>query len=140
MTKIEGTIGERIAMLRKINNLTQLSLAEKLNISDKAVSKWESNKGDPSLEMVVKLSEFFNCSTDYIVKGIIVKNNEFQKDVLYDDAKSYCIEIGKASAALLQNKFNIGYSRAAYIIDQLEENRVIEPASGKKYRKTLISN
>ncbi len=66
---MESTIGERIANLRKKNGLTQLQLAEKLNISDKAVSKWESNKGDPSVEMLALLSNVLECSIDYIVTG-----------------------------------------------------------------------
>lgn len=64
-----NTIGERIAELRKESNLSQIEFAEKLNISDKAVSKWEVNKCDPSLDLIVAMSELFNCSVDYIVKG-----------------------------------------------------------------------
>ena len=50
------TIGERIAKLRKENKLSQIDLAEKLNISDKAVSKWEANKCDPSLDLIVSMA------------------------------------------------------------------------------------
>lgn len=66
---MEKTIGERIAGLRKQKHLTQIQLAEKLHISDKAVSKWESNKSDPSLEMLIALSDYFKCTIDYLVKG-----------------------------------------------------------------------
>ena len=66
---MENTIGERIAGLRKQKHLTQIQLAEKLHISDKAVSKWESNKSDPSLEMLIALSDYFKCTIDYLVKG-----------------------------------------------------------------------
>lgn len=66
---MESKLNERIISLRKEKELTQIQLAEKLNISDKAISKWESGKGDPSLEMLILLSEIFNCSLDYIVKG-----------------------------------------------------------------------
>ena len=61
------TIGTRIAELRKKANLTQNELAEKLMISNKAVSKWESNNGAPSIEMLIKLCEVLNCSLDYLV-------------------------------------------------------------------------
>ena len=53
----ELNIGTRIAKLRKKANLTQNELADKLMISNKAVSKWESNAGAPSLEMLIKLHE-----------------------------------------------------------------------------------
>lgn len=88
-------IGDRISAMRKEMNLTQLQLAEKLNISDKAVSKWESGNGDPSIEMLILLSDLFNCTIDYLVKGtknISKRNNyllkqdpeiiEFYKNVL----------------------------------------------------------
>ena len=63
------SIGTRIAELRKGANLAQNELAEKLMISNKAVSKWESNNGSPSLEMLIKLSEVLNCSLDYLILG-----------------------------------------------------------------------
>ena len=66
------SIGERIVNLRKKKGLTQMQLAEKLNISDKAVSKWESGKGDPSVEMLCLLADMFECTTDFLIRG---KNN-----------------------------------------------------------------
>lgn len=81
---MENNIGERIVGLRKKKGLTQLQLAEKLNISDKAVSKWESGKGDPSVEMLGLLSELFDCSIDYLVKGK-EKSAEIVKVLVKDD-------------------------------------------------------
>ena len=75
---MQNTIGDRIVNLRKQKGLTQVGLAEILKISDKAVSKWESNKGDPSLEMIVLLSNFFNCTTDYLIKGEIQYNDVYK--------------------------------------------------------------
>lgn len=66
---MNNAIANRISDLRKKMNLTQLQLAEKLNISDKAISKWESGNGCPSIEMLVLLSELFGCTIDYLVKG-----------------------------------------------------------------------
>lgn len=89
---MENNIGERIAILRKQKGLTQLQLAEKLNISDKAVSKWESGKGDPSLELLQALSEVLDCTIDFIVKGFdktfyMLDEEKFVKkcfDLLYE--------------------------------------------------------
>lgn len=64
------TIGSRIAELRKKAKLTQNELADKLIISNKAVSKWESDNGYPSLEMLIKLHEVLDCSMDYLILGI----------------------------------------------------------------------
>ena len=78
-------IGERIVKLRKMNNLTQEKLANKLFISNKAVSKWESNKGCPSNEMILRLSEVFNCSTDYLLLGENLQNINIEFDKKYSN-------------------------------------------------------
>lgn len=62
------TIGENIARLRKMMNLTQLELAEKLNYSDKSVSKWEQGNGIPDVRILLQLSELFGVSLDDLVK------------------------------------------------------------------------
>lgn len=78
---MENTIGKRIAKLRRNKGLTQVQLAERLNISDKAVSKWEASKGDPSVEMLCALSKMFNCSLDYLICGIQPCASEQQNEV-----------------------------------------------------------
>lgn len=68
-------IGERILTLRKSKNLTQQDLAQKIFVTDKTISSWESNRTEPSLEMIVKLSEFFNCAATYLIYGDIIRND-----------------------------------------------------------------
>jgi len=68
-------IGERILTLRKSKNLTQQDLAQKIFVTDKTISSWESNRTEPSLEMIVKLSEFFNCAATYLIYGDITRND-----------------------------------------------------------------
>ena len=68
-------IGKRISDLRKKNNITQLDLASKLFVTDKTVSSWESDRTEPSLEMIVKLSEILGCSVGYLIYGDNPKNN-----------------------------------------------------------------
>ena len=63
------SIGDRICKLRKNKGFTQLDLANKLFITDKAISSWEQNRTEPSLEMLVKISEIFDCSIGYLVYG-----------------------------------------------------------------------
>ncbi len=63
------SIGKKIAELRKTKGWTQLELAEKLNVSDKAVSKWEKDKGIPSVEIFPNLAKLFGVSIDYIMIG-----------------------------------------------------------------------
>jgi DNA segregation ATPase FtsK/SpoIIIE, S-DNA-T family len=59
-------------------------------------------------------------------------------DELYEEAESTVIEMGKASASLLQRRLRIGYSRAARLLDLLEENGVVGPADGAKPREVFM--
>ena len=60
-------IGNTISELRKKNNMTQESLAEKLNVTRQTISKWECNETSPSLEDASKLAKIFNVSLDELV-------------------------------------------------------------------------
>ena len=62
-------IGDTISHLRKEKGWTQAELASKLLVSDKAVSKWESNKGEPSIEFLPILAQLFDVSLDYLMTG-----------------------------------------------------------------------
>jgi len=61
-------IGEKIQILRKQKNISQEQLAEELNISRQAVSKWETGECLPDMENIVLLSSIFGVTTDYLVK------------------------------------------------------------------------
>jgi len=63
--------------------------------------------------------------------------DDMDDDELYEDAKEVVIEAGKASTSYLQRKLRIGYSRAARLIDLLEERGVIGPADGASPREIL---
>ena len=63
------TIGAFIAALRKANGLTQRELAEKLCVSDKAVSRWERDEALPDLSLIPVLAEIFNVTCDELLKG-----------------------------------------------------------------------
>ena len=61
--------GQFILQLRKEKGWTQLELAEKLNITDKAVSKWERGVGFPDIKMIEPLAEIFNVSVLEIMRS-----------------------------------------------------------------------
>lgn len=64
---------------------------------------------------------------------------EENDDALYNEIVDFVVKTGKASASLLQRKFRIGYNKAATMIDELEENGVIGPATGNsKPREVLV--
>lgn len=68
-------LGNRIANLRKRNKWTQNELADKIFVTDKTISSWESNRTEPNLEIIIKLSELFNCSASYLIYGDTKKND-----------------------------------------------------------------
>lgn len=63
-----------LKMVRKEKNLNQLKVAMDLNISREALSHYENGKREPSLDMLNKLSKYFNVSIDYLING-----KEFKK-------------------------------------------------------------
>lgn len=63
------TIGSFIATLRKANGMTQKDLAEKLNVSDKTVSRWERDDGAPDLAVIPVIAEIFDVTCDELLRG-----------------------------------------------------------------------
>lgn len=69
MDELKTTIAKNLVELRTQAHLTQLQLAEMLNYSDKAVSKWERGEAIPDLRVLIQLSEIYGISLDALVKG-----------------------------------------------------------------------
>lgn len=60
--------GDMMKNLRQARSLNQVQLAVSLNVSKQTVSNWENNNILPSIEMLVKISQFFSVSTDYLLE------------------------------------------------------------------------
>jgi transcriptional regulator with XRE-family HTH domain len=69
-------IGEKIQQLRKMNNLSQEQLAEKLAVSRQSISKWELGESTPDTEKIILLSRIFQVSTDYLLHDDINSDME----------------------------------------------------------------
>ncbi len=67
MENLNIIIGKNLQILRKKNKLTQVQLAEQLNYSDKAVSKWEKGESLPPIEVFYKISKLYGVGIDSIV-------------------------------------------------------------------------
>lgn len=61
-------LAEKIQSLRKQKNISQEQLAEMMGISRQSISKWESQQSVPELDKIVRLSDIFGVSTDYLLK------------------------------------------------------------------------
>lgn len=63
------TMGSFIAALRRANGMTQRELAERLNVSDKSVSRWECDDGYPDLSLIPVIAEIFGVTADELLRG-----------------------------------------------------------------------
>ncbi len=73
------TMADRIQALRKAKGISQEELADQIGVSRQAVSKWESEQSSPDLEKVILLSDYFEVTTDYLLKGIEQKADSKEK-------------------------------------------------------------
>lgn len=79
------TIGDRIKKRRKELNLTQLQLAEKLNVTDRAVSKWEQNDGNPDFSILSTLAEVLDVTLDYLIAGKTYRASNIENEENVED-------------------------------------------------------
>ena len=82
-----GKTGLLIRDLRTKMGMTQKSLADLMNISDKTVSKWERGMGMPDVSLLVELSQIFGVNVDILLTGSMNVNDE--KGVNMKNAKYY---------------------------------------------------
>ncbi len=75
--ELKEIVAKNICDLRKIYKMTQAELAEKLNYSDKAVSKWERAEAIPDVETIKKMSEIFDVSVDCM----LTENTDIKKNI-----------------------------------------------------------
>ena len=101
-------IGKFIAECRKRNNLTQMQLAEKLNITDRAVSKWENGKAMPDSSIMLDLCQELKINVNELLSGEVIKMDNYN-----EKAEELLIEMKKqkeeADKKMLQLEWVIGY-------------------------------
>ena len=72
-------IGKFIAKCRKMKNMTQADLAEKLNITDRAISKWETGKGMPDSSIMLDLCDELSITVNELLSGEMIKMEDHDK-------------------------------------------------------------
>lgn len=75
-------LGEMISSLRKEKNMTQNDLAEKMNVTDKAVSKWERNLSCPDVNSIPKLAEVLGVSVEELLNAQTKQENSKEDDII----------------------------------------------------------
>lgn len=117
-------LNEKIIRLRKLNNLSQEQLAEKIGITRQAITKWENNESIPDIDNLIKLSNIFNVTLDQLLKDnsckeLEEKNINIDKEKIIDfliEAKNntYAGDGEKLSPSLRPNSKDLIYEKDKY--------------------------
>ena len=88
-------LSDRIQYLRKARGISQEGLADQLGVSRQAVSKWESEQSMPDLDKIISMSDYFEVTTDYLLKGIepVVQKEEEQSIKYRRIASNICYQL-----------------------------------------------
>ena len=100
---MKENMGQIIKRLRKKRNLTQEELAEQLNISAQAISKWENGTSLPDISQIVPLADYFEVSTDTLFSRACQNNEEVKsriQTICNDESRSHVDRFEKLKALL----------------------------------------
>ena len=132
------TLGERIRDERKKRGLSQEELADILNVSRQAITKWETDRGIPDIANLIRISEEFEISLDELIKG----DNSVKRKIIYDSSMKrwhllvvvYLLAIVAYVAyfALLYRIFMVGFLIATLFTLGFELRIIIKE---KRYQK-----
>ena len=88
-------LSDRIQYLRKSRGISQEGLADQLGVSRQAVSKWESEQSMPDLDKIISMSDYFEVTTDYLLKGMepVVQKEEEQSIKHRRIASNICYQL-----------------------------------------------
>ncbi len=88
-------VGERLAELRTKKNMTQEEFADYMGVTRQSVSKWELDKAFPDVEKLIRISELYDVSIDYILKGVeTTKEDQAVEEILVTEEEHCSTEIG----------------------------------------------
>ena len=108
------SFGNNLRMLRKEKGITQEELAEMLDVSRQAVSKWESDNGYPETDKLVALAKNLGVSLDYLMDNRPEETEEEQKDTVAAPASDHKIRIATFDGSQLVNCLTVKYAKIAF--------------------------
>ncbi len=119
-------LNERIRQLRLEHNLTAKKLGEILNLSESTISLYENGKRTPNKDLILKISDYFNVSTDYLLGKSNVPNAEFLCDLrkkkpfdVSKELKKILVQIERNDNIVFNEKL-INYEIKMYLIKCLQ--------------------
>jgi len=131
-------LGDMLFLSSKSSRITRVQGPYVSEKEVKKVTDWLDEQakivGEPQSALIASLKDTLEASQDVDEKGA---GEVFfgDDDPLFEDVKRIVLETQKASASFLQRRLRIGYSRAARLIDMLEDKGIVGPADGAKPRE-----
>lgn len=124
----QKSIGSFIAELRKEKRMTQMELAERLGVSDKAISRWERDESAPDISLLLTIADIFSITTDELLKGkrntdieesvaneaTVPPNIKLTKYIIYSSVSASIAFV--ALLAALDARFNFIFGRYNFIL------------------------
>lgn len=138
-------LNENIAFFRKKRGITQEELANALGVTNQAVSKWESGKCAPDIQLLPDIAEYFNISIDELfglsVNSDIPTKIQSPKETSskLDTAIDIASKKGYISSSILQFKLRIGCDESRKLIRDMESLGYIKKDEYSSYKYKFIS-
>lgn len=138
-------LNENIAFFRKKRGITQEELANALGVTNQAVSKWESGKCAPDIQLLPDIAEYFNISIDELfgrsVNSDISTKIQSPKETSsnLDTAINIASKKGYISSSILQFKLRIGCDESRKLIRDMESLGYIKKDEYSSYKYKFIS-
>ena len=109
------TIGAFLAVLRKANGMTQQQVADRLNVSNKTISKWERDETLPDITLIPALAEMFHVTSDEILRGQRMEQGERTERAQEKQAEKTCAQARAIIARTLSKHLNWTTGAAAML-------------------------
>ncbi len=132
-------LADKITMLRKRSGWSQEELAERLGVSRQAVSKWESGTSLPDLDRIIKMSELFCVSTDYLLKDEVQEITLPEGDGAAESSGGYDLSLEEANAFLELTRRLSSRMAAAIALLVLSPVCLIQLGAVAEFRKTSLT-
>lgn len=131
------TIGDRIKLKRKEAGLTQVELASILNVTDRAISKWESNEGNPDISTLPRIAKVFDITLDYLMTG-----REPEKEVIVMSKLELCAKNDDPTMidSLSSNRDEDGKNLLYYVKKYNSKKVLLAMIDSGAYEKYFIRN
>ncbi|MGI2294982.1 helix-turn-helix domain-containing protein [Paenibacillus sp. GXUN7292] len=123
------TFGEKLLKLRKENGLSQESLAEKLNTTRQAISKWENGQGYPETEKLLMIGNIFGVSMDFLLKESVEPSNDKESGyyVSKEMAEGYLLSVRKSAKYFSLGLFFVALAFIPYFIFKQDPSTYLIP-------------